>query len=528
LNHLVDQTTKPATHLKARNSYPIGSPYFDPRPAVPIPRRMTESQTISPVIPQHDGNTAAPMDSTIDTDMVLRQNLEHWQQMAPPPPPPPPPPGLQTPMGISVASGALDAQLAESQSPELLTPKNAQTPKGGARTRARGGTGRGARRRKTSNAPIKDESDGASSEEFTMEGVKTKSGRKVHRPAHFNPAQKQPSRRRGPYRRIHDARICKICQRGHSPQSNMIVFCDGCNTPYHQLCHDPPIDDLVIAVAEAEWFCASCSKKREERPLSTGLSGQNLTEDEKRTYLASLPLSSLVELIFFCERAHPDLPLYDPKTKSIVANIKMASVTTVGKDGDEEAPGVNGDSAPGEVEGREPTTLTGVPNWEDMITIFEWLSNNYLALEDRDIRSEAQGSLQSALRKSRLLREGHSYKVNPEYISNKSFAPSQTDNIPVISPGSGIKLPPETEDTDGLLVDDDLVAFSHRFNETAISHHTGACVGGDDVMGGIGDDGGGGILGIDNINGVQDTDDGNEDAPGEPDAEAVPAPVVMG
>jgi len=223
-----------------------------------------------------------------------------------------------------------------------------------------------------------------------MEGVKTKSGRKVHRPAHFNPAQKQPSRRRGPYRRIHDARICKICQRGHSPQSNMIVFCDGCNTPYHQLCHDPPIDDLVIAVAEAEWFCASCSKKREERPLSTGLSGQNLTEDEKRTYLASLPLSSLVELIFFCERTHPDLPLYDPKTKSIVASIKTASVAAVGKDGDEETPGVNGDSAPGEVEGGEPATLTGVPNWEDMIVraiatigdekgsqakaIFEWLS----------------------------------------------------------------------------------------------------------------------------------------------------------
>jgi len=76
------------------------------------------------------------------------------QQMAPPPPP-----GLQTPMGISAASETSDAQLAESQSPELLTPKNAQTPKGGAKARARGGTGRGTRRRKASNAPIKDESD---------------------------------------------------------------------------------------------------------------------------------------------------------------------------------------------------------------------------------------------------------------------------------------------------------------------------------------------------------------------------------
>jgi len=114
-------------------------------------------------------------------------------------------------------------------------------------------------------------------------------------------------------------------------------------------------------------------------------------------------------------------------------------------------------------------------------------------------------------------------------ISNKSSAPSQTDNIPVISPGSGIKLPPETEDTDGLLVDDDLVAFSHRFNETAISHRarTGVDDDDDDVMGGIDDSHHGGILGIDNINGVQDTDDGNEDAPGEPDAEVVPTPVAM-
>lgn len=221
-----------------------------------------------------------------------------------------------------------------------------------------------------------------------MEGVKTKSGRKVHRPAHFNPAAKQPSRRRGPYRRIHDSRICKICQRGHSPQSNMIVFCDGCNTPFHQLCHDPPIDDLVIAVAEAEWFCASCAKKREEKPLSTGLSGATLTDDEKRTYLASLPLSSLVELVFFCEKVHPDLPLYDPQTKMIVAGIKSANVAAVAKDQAEDAtPGVNGESAAAAES--EDVLQGGVPNWEDMIVraiatisdekgsqakaIFEWL-----------------------------------------------------------------------------------------------------------------------------------------------------------
>lgn len=138
--------------------------------------------------------------------------------------------------------------------------------------------------------------------------------------------------------------------------------------PFHQLCHDPPIDDLVIAVTEAEWYCGSCSKKREERPLSTGLSGQALTEDEKRTYLASLPLSSLVELIFFCEKLHPDLPLYDPQTATIVAGIKSASVAAGAKDVREgSTPGVNGNGVVGEAKPREAVAAAGTPNWEDLI-----------------------------------------------------------------------------------------------------------------------------------------------------------------
>jgi hypothetical protein len=212
-----------------------------------------------------------------------------------------------------------------------------------------------------------------------MEGVKTKSGRKVHRPAHFNPAQKTPSRRRGPYRRNHDARICRVCQRGHSPQSNMIVFCDGCNGPFHQLCHDPPIDDLVIQVESAEWFCSACAKLREPKPLQFGLSGATLTDEEKRSYLASLPMSSLVEIIFFAEKTHPDLPLYDPNTKEIAANRKNGPLMKT----DDATPGAAGDATVDAVDGSGP-------NWEEMIVrainaldagkgvqpklIFEWIS----------------------------------------------------------------------------------------------------------------------------------------------------------
>lgn len=123
--------------------------------------------------------------------------------------------------------------------------------------------------------------------------------------------------------------------------------------------------------------------------------------------------------------------------------------------------------------------------------------SNYPALDSTNIRSEAQGSLQSALRKNRLLREGHSYKINPEYVS-KSL-PTTTDSIPVIAPGSGIKLPPETEDVDGLLVDDDLVAFSHRFHETGI----GGDGGGGGVVNGAGEDDAEGDLDVD-AEGVED------------------------
>lgn len=75
--------------------------------------------------------------------------------------------------------------------------------------------------------------------------------------------------------------------------------------------------------------------------------------------------------------------------------------------------------------------------------------------------------------------------------------PTTTDSIPVIAPGSGIKLPPETEDVDGLLVDDDLVAFSHRFHETGIGG------GGGGVVNGAGEDDAEGDLDVD-AEGVED------------------------
>jgi len=114
-----------------------------------------------------------------------------------------------------------------------------------------------------------------------MDGIETKSGRKVQRPAQFNPVEQTPTRkRRATSKRFYDSRICQVCQRGQSPATNMIVFCDGCNTPYHQLCHDPPIDNLVVTVVEAQWLCNLCDVRRVDKSVQTGESGESINDED--------------------------------------------------------------------------------------------------------------------------------------------------------------------------------------------------------------------------------------------------------
>ena len=88
-----------------------------------------------------------------------------------------------------------------------------------------------------------------------------------------------------------EATVCRVCQRGHSPSRNLIVFCDGCNTPYHQYCHDPPIEDDVVKVEEKEWFCSDCVHVRRtgsfagslgEVDLRAAVSGEGLSFEEVR------------------------------------------------------------------------------------------------------------------------------------------------------------------------------------------------------------------------------------------------------
>lgn len=126
-----------------------------------------------------------------------------------------------------------------------------------------------------------DDSDSDGNGSVTNMPKQTLSGRKVVKPAQFNPAAVDgPTRKRGPYNykrtgRSTEQALCKRCGRGHSPASNMIVFCDGCNVGWHQMCHDPMVLDELVKDESKEWFCNDCAAKRAKAGISIPGSGKD-------------------------------------------------------------------------------------------------------------------------------------------------------------------------------------------------------------------------------------------------------------
>lgn len=142
------------------------------------------------------------------------------------------------------------------------TPGSKGRGRGGGRPRGRGrGGGRGGKRKREDNSD--EESD--DSEVYTPGVTMTKSGRSVQKPTSFVPPPASPvasNKRKRPYRKNPESAVCKMCLRGTSPATNMIVFCDGCNTPYHRYCHHPPIDQTVVDEVDKEWYCKQCERER--------------------------------------------------------------------------------------------------------------------------------------------------------------------------------------------------------------------------------------------------------------------------
>lgn len=116
----------------------------------------------------------------------------------------------------------------------------------------------------------------------------TKSGRSITKPTQFMPNTKldspstTPRKSKKAIRRTSESAVCMKCLRGSSTASNMIVFCDGCNSPWHQYCHEPPIEREVIEIADAEWFCGSCEAEKEDArlPMDQRVGAGDLTPQE--------------------------------------------------------------------------------------------------------------------------------------------------------------------------------------------------------------------------------------------------------
>ncbi|KAL9130307.1 MAG: hypothetical protein Q9217_001482 [Psora testacea] len=137
-------------------------------------------------------------------------------------------------------------------------------------------------------------------------------------------AEKKPNKKRIPGA----AAVCKNCGRGHSPHSNQIVFCDGCDTPWHQYCHDRPITPSVIQIEEKEWHCADCEVLRERESHLTGRvtaaqiaekTGMQMGLSEKRKYFQALDKAVLVSLLLHASSLHEDLAIFQPNAPATIS-----------------------------------------------------------------------------------------------------------------------------------------------------------------------------------------------------------------
>lgn len=202
----------------------------------------------------------------------------------------------------------------------------------GGRPRGRGrGGGRGGKRKR------EDGSDGESSDSEVATPVvtMTKSGRNIQKPTSFVPPPPSPTtttKRKRPYRRNPESAVCKMCLRGTSPASNMIVFCDGCNTPYHRYCHQPPIDQAVIDEVDKEWYCMPCERERivpvPEEDVASFVSAPSAPAEQRQKYFASLAPGMLVTLLTRATTLKPDLPLFGPDFEARASTSGTAGGTT--------------------------------------------------------------------------------------------------------------------------------------------------------------------------------------------------------
>ena len=117
---------------------------------------------------------------------------------------------------------------------------------------------------------------------------------------------------------------CVLCLQTYDSPENLIVLCDNCDRGFHQLCYSPPIDNKYVEIPDLEWTCYLCGQ-----PLSSAsshglseltedmsLTGQQVPQNVKESYLRSLSKSNLVKLISRIESSSPMTKLYPSRLSS--------------------------------------------------------------------------------------------------------------------------------------------------------------------------------------------------------------------
>ena len=252
------------------------------------PQFSAQTESILKRINTNAANAAAA--GTPGWEAAREQVLRDMQTSDKFPTPTPPrdtiPPAQSDTLGQNANSAVGDGQTTVKVEGDAaqVTPSSAGRGRGGGRPRGRGrGGGRGGKRKREDRSD--DESE--DSEVYTPAVTMTKSGRSVQKPTAFVPPPQSPTtsnKRKRPYRKNPESAVCKVCLRGTSPASNMIVFCDGCNTPYHQYCHHPPIDQAVVNEVDKEWYCKQCEMQRvvpvPESEVASFISGEGASVEQ--------------------------------------------------------------------------------------------------------------------------------------------------------------------------------------------------------------------------------------------------------
>ncbi|KAF7854212.1 hypothetical protein EAF04_010509 [Stromatinia cepivora] len=243
--------------------------------------------------------------------------------------------GMKTTQNMQINTPPPRYQTSKKPTPKASATPKTETPTGsvnsaGTKKKGKGPRAGQKRKRVTDDSESADESDALSglggdsdsdgSNSATTEMPKiTQSGRQIVKPTQFVPTLPEASSRKRSSASTHkrsqnqEQALCKRCGRGNSPQNNMIVFCDGCNLGWHQMCHDPVVSEEEVKDEQAPWFCNDCARKRGIKPAPSktdGVSWAGKTLDQRRAYLALLPHPQLVELLVKASAIHPDMPIF--------------------------------------------------------------------------------------------------------------------------------------------------------------------------------------------------------------------------